>query len=213
MSRPLYIAIEGIKGCGKSSLFKAITRYLVSKGRPHHCLRPTAPVSGHVMEWVYRTLRLEHWDGMMEHLYAFRSNWHASQVPKRSPLILGDRSILTSYATRWPGSGHHGAEQHLDRVDRLEHRIPLPDHILFLDVDVDTALSRIAGRPHRDYGLRDEAPSRLAACINAYRQLKYLAGSLGVEHITWHHIDATQPHPIVLQQGIRILEQLTGALE
>src|SRR5690606_30581333 len=98
----------------------------------------------------------EHDDALREQLYAARSNFHAARVPADAPLVLGDRSILTSYATRWDRLPAQRRAAHIAQVDALEHRIGRPDHVIYLSLPEPQLLARLRARSERRYGLDDQ---------------------------------------------------------
>lgn len=204
-----YIALEGIKGCGKSSVLALILRHLDARGLPYACLRPCAPMPAwHPAEWLYKRLGLDGNDRAAQHLYALRSNWHAAQLDRGAPLVLGDRSILTSYAVRWPARGIPAGIAHLARVDALEWRIRRPDHVLFLDASVDAAHARCSARTARNYGRHHERPQQLGAHRAAYLELCAHAATLGLDALRWHRIDADRPLDDVAAQASSVIDTL-----
>lgn len=195
----MYIAIEGIKGSGKSTLLDALCARLEKEGVDFALLAPTRPVPGRsLMEWLARRLWLRERDVFRRHLYAWRSNAHARQLRMGAPLVLGDRSLLTSLATRWPEAEVERSAYVAD-VRGMEWRIPWPDRVIYLDVPLTVVEGRLHGRC-RDYGKRDECAERLLAADRAYREMAArgegweLPVSLG-----WEWCDASRPAPEVLE--------------
>jgi thymidylate kinase len=190
---PRYVALEGVKGAGKSTLYCALARHLFQRGVAFVELCPTrAMPAWHPLEWLTGAGLAERWDALTERLYAARSNWHARQLEPGAGFIFGDRSILTSYAVRWPAQRTADKRRHLEEVNRREHCIALPTDVLYLEVDEDTALERIRRRPGRSYGQRDEQPARLRAHLHAYRQLREEGSQLGLGDLAWRSIDANR---------------------
>lgn len=201
----MYIALEGIKGCGKSTVFDAVAYLLKKRGMTINCLRPTSAANFFIEPFYLRT---NQWwpDIAIEWLYAKRSNYHANRLPKPlGGLVLGDRSIFTSYATRWDSDN---PERTLARVNRLEYRIPIPNHVIYLSVPVDTALSRIKARPHRCYGRVEQSNYRLNSVDHAYRELALKGHQLGLTNIDWHWIDASAELPVVIATVLSCIDQL-----
>jgi thymidylate kinase len=194
-----YIVLEGPKGCGKSTLYERLCREFKHRGVAFTPLCPTRPGEG-ALESLARVGVLSDWDTFRERLYAARSNFHARRA-RGSEVVMGDRSILTSYVTRWNGAsaGHRRAT--LARVRRLEHEISLPDHVLYLHAPVALLRARIAARP-RDYGHYDETVTRLTTVTAAYDDLRRYAPELGLSSIRWHELDATRPPDEVLADAL-----------
>lgn len=200
----MYIAIEGIKGSGKSTVYTLLCERLRAERREFVCLQPAQPVLVRTpIEWIF-CLTAPYWpDWLVERLYAWRSNYHAQRIPKRHGLILGERSILTSYVTRWDA---RNPERGMAIVDALEYAIPVPDQVIYLHISVEQALTRLAARPRRTYGLRDETPQRLHQAANAYKTLLIEGKHLGLSYLIWHVVDATAPVAEVLEHIIRVVE-------
>jgi len=188
----MYIAIEGLKGAGKSTLIMHLQPWLEARGVVFSVLCPTQPMpEDHELE--KRAMRCEYSDadGFRETLYAARSNYHARRVSFTQPLVLGDRSIFTSFATRWQRVESMGMANYVSSVRQLEGNIPYPDHVILLSLPDDVLLARLASR-QRDYGLEDECISRLEAAKTAYAELEKNADVLGFAKTHWHHVDSHQ---------------------
>lgn len=193
----MYIAIEGLKGTGKSTLLERLPKRLAMYYPDLALLCPTRPMStDHPLE---RLAANSADDAVRERLYAARSNHHASRLPRHASLILGDRSILTSYATRWDRVPANRKAQHIAHVDALEHRIGLPDHVILLEVPEQILLARLRVRAERQYGKHDEAPERLRSVVAAYRDLHEHAAELGLGAIIWHTVNAQAEPEKVLE--------------
>lgn len=189
----MYIAIEGLKGAGKGTLLQRLPERLREYGLNPQLLCPTQPLpADHPLEVLAR--QHPECDSLQEQLYAARSNHHAANARGHEGLIIGDRCILTSYATRWSRvpAGKH--PEFIRRVNALEHVIGLPDHVLFLQIPPERLLERLQARTERTYGKTDETPERLQETLDAYRAMREQAGSLGLGSIVWHDIDA-DAHP------------------
>ena len=187
----MYCALEGIKGSGKSTVLALPTEALMAAQVRHAVLRPyAAPTSSTAIESAFR-LTGKFWpDWAVERLYAHRSNECAARAPWRERLLLSDRSVLTSYVTRW-----NRADPWLTmaRVDALEPLLRRPDHVFLLEVPVGLARKRIVGRRARPYGVRDEEITRLQAAADAYKALAGDPSRWGLQHVRWHHVDASRP--------------------
>jgi len=214
ISSSRYVALEGVKGSGKSTLFVALGSHLYQSGVGFVELCPTrAMPAWHPLEWLACAGLADRWDQLTEWLYAARSNWHASHVDREKRLVFGDRSILTSYAVRWPAGQVADCRRRLDEVNRREHCIELPTDVLYLDVDEGTALKRISQRTCRHYGHRDEQPARILAHLEAYRQLRRDGSRLGLGNITWRSIDANRSFGDVFAEAAAHLDSIIDAGE
>lgn len=193
----MYCVLEGPKGAGKSTTLDRLRAALKAHGVAFRELNPTRPGHRlHPWELLARIPRLARVDALRERLYAHRSNHHAGRLGRAAdaardvPLLLGDRSILTSLATRWARTREIGVEAYVRSVRRREHRIPLPDHVFYLDLPIEDLLARLAARrPHRTYGLDHETRAQLENDRQAYAHLAERPPP-GFEAIRWHRIDA-----------------------
>ena len=198
-----YIAIEGIKGVGKSTVLSLLKQKL--QKRPHVLINPTTRVSRFSwMELLDQYLPLRHFDCWTRALYAHRSNGQAHQAKAQvnallkegihPQFILGDRSILTSITTRWH-LGQENIEAYYHAIRKEEHLIPIPQHVLYMHASMNTICSRISVRK-RDYGSFDEQPKRLLDAHETYMKLK--DGVLDpLKNIKWHMISAeSQPEKV-----------------
>lgn len=200
----LYVAFEGPKGSGKSTALDHVARELARRV-PVAVLCPTRPMpQSHPLELLARAPGIRCWDPFLERLYAARSNWAARRVSDAS-LVLGDRSVLTSLATRW--DGRDGGRAVAARVRRLEPHIPTPDHVVLFDAPLPVLVARTRRRCRR-YGRRDETPARLAHAVDAYAQIERNATEIGLGRVRWHHVDASQSAERVAAAALAIVESL-----
>lgn len=195
----MYIAIEGIKGAGKSTLLDALCERLQREGVDFELLAPTRPVQGpHLMEWMAQRPLLRERDGFRQRLYAWRSNTHARRARRDARLVLGDRSLLTSLATRWPESGDKAV--YVDAVRRRESEIAWPDRVIYLEVSLPVVEERLRHRC-RDYGKRDECAERLMAADRAYREMAETGALWGIPAaMEWSWCDAGMAASEVLEE-------------
>lgn len=187
----MYIAVEGIKGCGKSSLLEALTAQLRARGVRFELLCPTRPMpADHPLEQRLRA-RGEQDDALVAEVYAARSNYHASRVDWRAPLVLGDRSLFTSLVSRWHLRNPLQPDIFVESVRSRESLITLPQHVLFLQVPLPAVERRLHARVERRYGKRDERPERLAMAAQAYDEVRMASKPLRLA-ATWHDVDASR---------------------
>lgn len=186
----MYIAIEGIKGTGKSTLIEALTVKLKNSAMDFQCFAPTKPMpKDSWWEKAYRDFSQD--DVYLDSLYTARANYHASKTDFDNGLVLGDRSILTSFVTRWPHDDLNRLLPYLRQIRQKEFLVPLPDLVLYLDLPLEVTLARLAKR-ERYYGLLDEKAERLEQARQAYNILLQYKDQLGFAHMQYHIIDAHQ---------------------
>lgn len=197
----MYICIEGIKGSGKSSLVQALQARLQQLGIEHGVLKTTARRSRwHISDYIFAVCG-HYWpDGWVEKLFAARSEYHWRHRQRRVAVLLGDRSVLTSYVTRFD---MQKPELALWRVDALEPSIHLPDHVFYLDLAVASASQRLMARSGISPRRKDETPTRLVAATKAYRVLHLQATALGLSRVRWHFFNADRPREELLDACMR----------
>lgn len=209
MIRPLYIVFEGPKGSGKSTAFDRVVAELRARRVSVSTLCPTRPMPPSSMwERFARAPLVSSSDWFRERLYARRSQ-HAARVSRsqRASVILGDRSRLTSYVTRWNAASLTARRACKSRVDRHEPFIGDPDHVLVFDAPLELLVQRTEARGRR-YGLVDESPARLQAAREAYEDVREHAAALGMGAVKWHRLDASKPAHAVAADALALVLRL-----
>ena len=195
----MYIVLEGIKGSGKSTQFAWLQQWLQQHHPEVPLLCPTQ--SMHPDSWWEQAAAVYvHDDDFVSALYTARANHHASQIDWQQPLVVGERSILTSWVTRLPDS-EADRQAYLNQVLRQEYHSRVPDLVIYLDVGPQ--FERLQQRLHnrqRHYGLADETLCRLRHAAAGYAYLQTSTHPL-LCHTQSHCLDAWQA-PEALQQQI-----------
>ena len=185
----MYIVLEGVKGTGKSTLLEHLQVWLWTHGMDFVPLSPTRPMPAHLWwEQAANEGQYQQQDDFLQALYAARSNYHARHCDLTHRLILGDRSILTSLATRW--HIHEDKAAYCQQVRAMESVIPWPDHVIWLDCPDETLMGRFKQR-QRCYGQQDETLMRLQQVRQAYQDLQQHTGTL-IPAMYWHCLDSSQ---------------------
>ena len=171
----MYIAIEGLKGTGKSTLLEILLPHLMAHFDSTQyritTLRPTKPMpEDHPLEHMF--YQHQNNDAYLRLLYAARSNYHASRTDWNADLIISDRSILTSLAVRWQNTKeeHMTPSQHYEQVRAQEDVIAIPDIIIQLDAPDTILLDRYVKRD-RQYGQHEESLESVMNMRSSYTQL------------------------------------------
>jgi dTMP kinase len=144
MPRGLFIVIEGIDGTGKSTQVKRLGEWFSSQGREVVLSRePTAGPWGKKLRESAATGRLSPADELQYFLNDRLQ--HVEELIKPS-LAAGKVVILDRYYfSTMAYQGSRGFDPAGIRA-KNEAFAPVPDLLLIMDVDVDTALQRIGGR-------------------------------------------------------------------
>jgi len=190
----MYICFEGVKGSGKSTILAAVLSRLVESGVRFGIVNPTRP-SPSDTPWESAAIerpQLRSYDGFNRRLYAARYDYAMSKADWSQPLMLGDRSIATAYATRWMRWGD--PRLCIEQVDRSHRPAPRPDHVIYLRAGLDVLRERLERRVGRDYGKHDEALGRLIEAMRAYDDMRF--GRVDVPRlrgVQWHMVETEQP--------------------
>lgn len=185
----MYIALEGTKGVGKSTVLSQLKTVLSNDDVEFTSFCPTKAMPEH-MWWEQAYTQYANDDGFINDLYTARANYHAQHTDFSSSFVLGDRSMLTSFVTRWPQQSQN-IEAYIQKIKQQEYSVPLPDLVIYLDLPIDENLQRLAKRT-RDYGLYDEQSERLIQAKYAYEQFFKRKNELGFENLHYQYVDAKQ---------------------
>lgn len=201
MTKRLYIAVEGTKGAGKSELLASLRARLRAIGIAPAPLDVTAPADpACAWERLARCSWLRRCDAFEEGLYVARARWHAERALRStSPVILGDRSLLTSVVTRWHRTARLGVEGWVGRCRARVPQLPVPDLVLWVRVPPDLAAVRCAGRG-RSYGRRCETLPAIAEADRAYALLRAAPPS-ALWGTRWVELDGAQSRDIVAEEA------------
>jgi len=206
----MYICIEGVKCSGKTTLIDALTTHLINKGQDFKTANPTRPLPifsiAEKMSEIFGFLRtIDKWN---EYLYALRSNYVGTHTNWGSNLIIGDRSIVTSYATRWYKWGN--PQMCIDRVNKKEKQIKAPDYVIYLQISLETVQKRLKNRKNRYYGKFDETPFRLEQALNAYQEIQQHSIDR-LSQTEWLYINAEQSAEKMLSDCIEIIDKIINS--
>lgn len=151
----LYVAIEGLKGVGKSTVIEHLSKTLHKYDIPITFFHPTDPMSKYnLLEIIYPILK--NFDFYRKYLYAYRSNYHANKINwNDSSIIISDRSIITSLAIRWHNHNLDNKISYFKKIRKLEKEIAIPNIVIQLHLSENKLLERYKNR-NRNYGKYEE---------------------------------------------------------
>lgn len=182
--RGLYICLEGLKGAGKTTLFEYLVERLEREGVDFAKVSPTrASGTTNLLERMVKSYPALKDNRLMRvFLYAQRSN-HASRTADWDrELIIGERSLITSYATKWSKSPLL-RWLNLSIIDVLENQIHPPDYVIYIDVPHDVLRTRIDTRDkERDI---DDTAERLRDNEVAYRRMMNGGSRSRIDKVRW----------------------------
>ncbi|MEO8616443.1 MAG: dTMP kinase [Luteolibacter sp.] len=144
MSKGLFIVIEGIDGTGKSTQVRRLGEWFLSEGREVVLSRePTDGPWGKKLRESASTGRLSPEDELQYFLNDRRQHVEELIAPSLAAgkVVILDRYYFSSMAYQ----GARGFDP-IEIRRRNEEFAPLPDLLLILDLDVDTAHARIGVR-------------------------------------------------------------------
>lgn len=183
----VYICLEGLKGAGKTTLFNYLVSRLEEENVDFSTVSPTRSTGeSSLIERLfikYPSLKERRFPRIF--LYAHRSNFAAKNADWSKPLILGERSLTTSYATKWSSSPLR-KWFNLSVINLLENKIKAPDHVIYLDVPYEVLRNRIEKRDKaRDI---DDTDSRLKEMETAYFEMMDNCHINRILNVKWHRI-------------------------
>lgn len=140
----MFVAVEGLDGAGTTSQVARLVTWLESQGRTAH--RTCEPSGGPIGQLIRRTLQsapgAPHRSVLPWMFAADRADHLHREIEPRlaeGADVITDRYYHSSLA-------YQSMEIPLDQVWELNHRFRRPDLTVFVRIDVDTALQRIASR-------------------------------------------------------------------
>ncbi|MGJ8634683.1 MAG: dTMP kinase [Luteolibacter sp.] len=164
----MFIVIEGIDGTGKSTQAKNLAAHLTAQGQTVITSRePTDGPWGTLLRNSAETGRLS----PEEELEAFLKDRQQHVTEKIAPALAAGHTVILDryYFSTMAYQGARGFDpQEIRRKN--EAFAPVPDLLLILDLDVDTAISRIGIRG--DTANEFEQHESLSRCREIFLSLK-----------------------------------------
>ena len=193
----VYICLEGLKGAGKTTVFNLLVKKLEQNNVDFTTVAPTkmSKASNFFERQLMENPHLKENRFFRIFLYAQRSNYAAQQAQWDKQLILGERSLMTSYATKWERSKLK-TWWNLKVINLLENKIKAPDYVIYIEVPHEVLRLRIETRDkERDL---DDTPIRLLQMEEAYLRLRKKNKIARIENTKWQTVLGDQPLEIVV---------------
>ncbi|MEW9053428.1 MAG: hypothetical protein AB2392_19870 [Neobacillus sp.] len=206
----VYICLEGIKGAGKTTVFNNLVSKLRENNVEFSTVSPTRS-SGevHFIERLFKkypSLKSKRLPRIF--LYGHRSNYAAINANWNMPLILGERSIATSYATKW---SHSSIRNWLNFgiINVMENKIRTPDYVIYIDVPHDILKDRIESRDkERDM---DDSVTRLKEMEEAYMEMMINCKIKRMSNVKWIRVSGVESPDAVCDNILELITQLSNS--
>jgi thymidylate kinase len=199
----MYIAIEGLKGSGKTSLVNRLILFLKTTNIDFSVMSPTkADDKSSLIEKIYAKYSFLQRNSFFKAIvYAHRAYVASKKTNWNSRLILGDRSIITSYTTRWR-KWFNSSYLSILFVNIMEPFMRSPDVIIFLQVSIENLVQRIDKRGIPDI---DSSVERLNKMRSAYNEICLYKPIKKICHVKWICIDGNKEEEEVFDETCRII--------
>jgi dTMP kinase len=202
--KPLFIVFEGIDGSGKTTQAERLKDYFIKEGEP--AVISPEPSTGLIGKLIREALQKSiiaiqnqhRFEEQMAYLFAADRHYHLyNDEDGVFKLIHQDQThVITPryYFSSLAYNCHTQAEY--DFVSRLNQSFPAPDLVVYLDIPVEVAMSRIAERAERE--CYEEEAKLTQVSLNYERIFETYSGLL----LT---LDGTQPEGDLQQTIIEFL--------
>jgi len=190
----MFIVVEGIDGCGKSTVASLLAAEIGKKRPVFHTFEP-----GHVRDGLYRELIMENVDNpfVVAALFAIDRAEHVKKMIKPA-LAKGEWVVCERYADSTLAYQGYGMGLDKDLINRMnEEAIDglWPDKIFYLDIEPHLALARLQNK-EKD-ALEGQGLEFLQRVREGYEEIARTRGYI--------YMDATLPPEIIVK---RILEEV-----
>ncbi len=198
----IFITLEGIDGCGKSTASKELARVLGDKGhKVHHTLEPSE-------SWLGQAVRRSYTEEIspFTEVFLFLADraTHTEEIKKKladGQIVISDRYCDSSTAYQGASLEEPLAKQGIDSVDWITRMnatvIREPDITFLLDIDSETSLERLKVREELS---KFEKHNYLEKVRANYLRIAETESRIKI-------IDAKQPAEEVLADILAILEE------
>lgn len=204
-----YICLEGLKGAGKTTLFNLLVSRLKETDIDFSTVSPTrSSGNDYFVERLFLKFpSLKNRRFARIFLYAHRSNYASENADWNRRLILGERSLTTSYATKWSESSFL-TWLNIGIINLLENKIKTPDYVIYIDVPHDILRDRIKKRDkERDM---DDTDTRLKQMEKAYFQMMDNCKIKRISNVKWVKISGIGDPETIADKVYELVNQLAA---
>lgn len=190
----MFIVVEGIDGCGKSTVASLLAAEIGKKRPVFHTFEP-----GHVRDGLYRQLIMENVDNpfVVAALFTIDRAEHVKKMIKPA-LAKGEWVVCERYADStlaYQGYGMGLDKELINRMNEEAINGLWPDKIFYLDIEPHLALARLQNK-EKD-ALEGQGLEFLQRVRKGYEEIARTRGYI--------YMDATLPPEIIVK---RILEEV-----
>ncbi len=174
--QPLFIVLEGIDKAGKTTQAELLKGYLINQG--YSAIISSEPTEGVIGQLIRKAMQNQvfvmknkaKFDEQMAYLFAADRHYHLyNEVDGVYKLIQQDHSHVI--ATRYYFSSlayNTNNQEEFNFVYGLNKRFPNPDLVVYLDISLDTALSRLENALYKEVY---ETQEKLQQVKDNYQQI------------------------------------------
>lgn len=204
-----YICIEGLDGSGKTTVITSLEKEFKSQNLKINILSPTKMSNPQLLiERLYKKYKVLRKSRFYRAgLYAKRSNDASKKIDWNSGIVLGDRSLITSYVVKWSRNTVI-TKIRLFIVNILENRIPAPDYVIFINVPQEVLMERIKSR-NEEIDI-DETSERSNRMREAYHYFMNQEDIKRIKKVKWISINGDDSRENVLNRIKEIINQINN---
>ena len=194
-----FIVLEGLDGAGTTTQVNLLSQRCGAEKRPFFLTRePTDHAAGLL---IRKILRKEAFalPQTMAYLFAADRNEHVYgpdgilAMAEKGSLVISDRYLFSSLAYQSVDCGW-------DRVFSLNKDFPLPEHLVFLDIEPHEGEKRLQNRSHREIYEEESFQAKVAG---GYKRVLTEYAKSGMKIIV---IDATCPQAEIHEKIWRLVQ-------
>lgn len=181
----LLISIEGIDGSGKTTQIPLVVKELLERGvQVQYTQEPTRERLGLVLrDYLRDPTSIPEVDTLLFAADRVEHYWNIMKpLLDKDFIVITDRYVASSIAYQ----GSMGVD--LDWIRTVNGKVPLPDHTIYLEIDVELALQRLM-TASRHAIEKFEKLEHMKKVRNIYNRLNFpnthvLDGSLTISEVT-----------------------------